>query len=218
MNITIGYDQRESIAAEVCKYSIELNSSESFDIKHLKTQNISEYGRVISEPQSTDFTFSRFWVPYLNNYEGYSIFCDCDFLFLHDVSRIKFDPTVAVSVVQRPEYTPHSETKMGGISQHKSPRKNWSSLMIFNNSHPDCCALTPEYLNNVVPGNSLHMFTWTNSIGNLDAKWNTLDEYDDYDSPYAIHYTDGGPWFEDRMNTRYAKEWIKYYEDYCRTY
>ena len=216
--IYIGYDQRESIAAEVCKFSLGLNSSEPLDIRFLKSGDILNYKRAVLEPQSTDFTFTRFWVPYLSGYKGYSIFCDCDFLFLRDISTIDFDPSKAVSVVQRQPYTPKSVVKMDGVPQHNSPRKNWASLMIFNNEHPDCKALNPEYLNNVVPGNLLHTFDWTDSIGALDPRWNVLDGYDEYPDPYAIHYTDGGPWFDEYMETYYSSEWIKYYENYCRTY
>jgi hypothetical protein len=213
--IYIGYDQRNSIAAEVCKYSLKINSSKPLDIQFLKSADILNYRRSVLEPQSTDFTFTRFWVPCLSGYKGYSIFCDCDFLFLSDISNIDFDPTKAVSVVKRKPYIPNSEFKMDGVPQHNSLRKNWASMMVFNNEHPDCKALNPEYLNTVVPGKLLHIFDWTDSIGELDPRWNVLDGYDKFPDPYAVHYTDGGPWFEEYKETYYSSQWIKYYENYC---
>ena len=105
--IYIGYDSTEEIAAEVCKFSIESRSR--FKTQFLNSSEIKGYARCIQEPQSTDFTFSRFWVPYLSNYTGYSIFVDCDFLFLHDIDELfsiaRLNDT-AVSVVKLPEYVP----------------------------------------------------------------------------------------------------------------
>ena len=68
--------------------------------------------------------------------------------------------------------------------------------------------LTPEYLNNEVPGINLHQFTWTDSIGELPLSWNTLDGYSTTQNPSAIHYTDGGPWFPQYQNTYYSQLWI----------
>lgn len=214
--IFIGYDNRAHVAAEVCKYSI-LKRSSNVECVYLKSHNIPEYSRVAEEPQSTDFTFTRFWVPYLSNYEGYSIFCDCDFLFLKDVN-ILFDiakkNNATVSIVKHPLYTPRSEYKMDGVKQHSSLRKNWASLMVFNNKR--CSNLTPYYLNNIFPGSKLHKFDWLSdkNIGDLPMEWNVLDGYYDVADPCAIHYTDGGPWFKEYRDTRYSKVWIKEFEEW----
>ena len=119
--IYIGYEEREHDAYRVCKHSIEL----------LKSQNIPEYKRDWGEPQSTDFTFTRFWVPYLSSFTGYSVFVDCDFLFKSNPLNLAqyINPDLAVSVVQHPSYNPNTEIKMDGVAQHRSYRKNWASLM-----------------------------------------------------------------------------------------
>lgn len=214
--IYIGYEAREHDAYEVCKFSIDFNSLFEADIRALKSKDIPEYDRNLGEPQSTDFTFTRFWVPYLCGYKGYSIFVDCDFLFLEDPDRLfdVIDHTKAVSVVKHPEYIPISEIKMDGISQHRSYRKNWCSLMVFNNEHPACKALTPEYLNTHPTGKDFHWMTWVDDkdIGSIPLDWNVLDQYYHLDNPKAIHYTEGGPWFGgEYMDTMYAHEWNKYY-------
>ena len=206
--VFIGYDAREDIAARVCEYSIRSRTSADIEIAFLKSSNIPEYKRIVVEPQSTDFTFTRFWVPYLSGYEGVSVFVDCDFLFLDDIQKIidiASSNDAPVSVCHLSPYIPNSSTKMDDVPQHRSYRKNWASLMVFRNEM--CRMLTPEYLNNEVPGINLHHFTWTDSIGELPLSWNTLDGYNRYEKPSAIHYTDGGPWFPKYKNTYYSKLW-----------
>lgn len=213
MTIYIGFDEREATAFEVCKYSIERRSS--INVKKLYSKEIPGYTRNFGEPQSTDFTFTRFWVPYLSGYDGYSIFVDCDFLFLEDPHQLieiaKQDPSKAVWCVQHPKYIPNTEIKMDSISQNSYKMKNWTSLMVFNNSHPDCLNLGMHYLNKHKPGLDFHQFKWTTNIGALPLNWNCLDDYYLLDNPKAIHYTDGGPWFEGYENTMYSDLWTKEY-------
>ena len=207
----IGYEEREHEAYRVCKHTIERFDSGLATTIKLRSQDIPEYNRNWGEPQSTDFTFTRFWVPYLSKFKGYSIFVDCDFLFLDDVQKLTeyINPDLAVSVVQHPSYKPHTEIKMDGVAQHRSFRKNWASLMVFNNEHPSNKALTPDYLNNHKPGIDFHHLKWLKDeeIGSIPLEWNCLDGYYDLKYPKAIHYTDGGPWFEDYKETQYSTLW-----------
>ena len=98
---------------------------------------------------------------------------------------------------------------MDGKPQHASPRKNWASLIVFNNEHPSNKILTPDYLNTHTPGLDFHQFAWLqdNEIGSLPAQWNVLDGYIPYDCLYGIHYTDGGPWFKEYEKTMCSKFW-----------
>lgn len=215
----IGYDQREHIAAEICRYSIFKRSNIKFsNVKFLKSSEIQDFKRPREPDQSTDFTYTRFMVPYLSGFKGYSVFCDCDFLFLDDIKEIvrRVDPKVAVSVVKHPKYVPNSQIKMDGIAQHPMDRKNWASLIVFNNSSEYTAALTPEYVNTVMPGRKLHTFDWLpdNQIGSLSLDWNVLDGYYHLDNPRAIHYTDGGPWFENYKQTYYSNYWWDEYNEY----
>ena len=209
--IYIGYEEREHDAYRVCKHTIKRFDSNLIKTIKLRSQNIPEYKRNWGEPQSTDFTFTRFWVPYLSEFKGYSIFVDCDFLFLDDVQKLTeyINPDLAVSVVQHPTYNPHTEIKMDGVAQHRSFRKNWASLMVFNNEHPSNKILTPDYLNNHKPGIDFHHFKWLKDeeIGSIPLEWNCLDGYYDLKYPKAIHYTDGGPWFDDYKETQYSSLW-----------
>lgn len=209
--IFIGYDQREHKAYEVCEHSIQQRSK--IKINKLFSEDIETYNRDWGEPMSTDFTFTRFWVPSLSNFEGWSFFCDCDFLFLADPLEIlqNVDDSKAVYVVKHPGYIPNSQIKMDGIPQHRAYRKNWASFTLFNNAHPKNQVLTPDYLNNHRPGLDFHQFRWLDDedIGSLPLEWNCLDDYYHLENPKAIHYTDGGPWFDNYEETCYSDLWIK---------
>lgn len=221
VNVYIGYDQREHLAAEVCKFSIlDRSAIDPARVHFLNSADIPEFTREREPHQSTDFTYTRFLVPYLCGFKGLSIFCDCDFLFRADINTLfsGADLTKAVSVVKHPQYIPHTTTKMDGIQQHVMPRKNWASLMVFNNEHQYTKQLTPEYVNTVNPGRDLHTFAWVPDqyIGSLSLDWNTLDGYYELDFPRAVHYTDGGPWFDDYKHTFYSELWLYEYERYIK--
>lgn len=226
-NVYIGYDEREDIAAEVCAYSIKKRLLfDEPDIWFLKSENIDTYTRPKEPNQSTDFTYTRFMIPSIEMYgqgmgKQFSVFCDCDFLFLEDISNLVYtvNKNKAVSVVKHPTYVPRTGIKMDGVEQHSMPRKNWASLMVFNNAHPSNRALTPEYVNTVMPGRKLHQFDWLqdDEIGSIPMEWNTLDDYYHLEHPKAIHYTDGGPWFIDYNDTMYAYKWIDEHDDYTNT-
>jgi hypothetical protein len=207
--IFIGYDEREHKAYEVCEFSIKQRSE--IKVNKLFSKDIETYSRDWGEPMSTDFTFTRFWVPSLSNYEGWSFFVDCDFLFLADPLEIleNVDDSKAVYVVKHPGYIPNSQIKMDGIPQHRAYRKNWASFTLFNNAHPKNQRLTPEYLNNHRPGLDFHQFRWLDDedIGSLPLEWNCLDDYYHLENPKAIHYTDGGPWFDNYKETFYSHLW-----------
>lgn len=228
IQIFIGYDPKEHRAYEVCKASIEKAIAEStwnmFDedqviIHKLYTKDIDGWYREREENQSTDFTYTRFLVPFLSDFRGISIFMDCDFVLLADPRELVdlyFNPEYAVSVVKHPPYVPLTSIKMDGRKQYALPRKNWASLIMFNNEHPKNQTLSFKYVNEHMPGRDMHRFTWVddNEIGSLPLEWNCLDDYYLLENPKAIHYTDGGPWFEDNnglsyKNTMYSDHWYE---------
>ena len=161
-------------------------------------------------------------IPFLEGYrDTFSVFCDCDFLFQADVMNLilMIDKAKAISVCMHPPYVPHSLIKMDGIPQHPMKRKNWASLIVFNNNHPSNKRLTVDYVNNVMPGRRLHHFDWLedNEIGSIPLEWNTLDNYYHLSEPQAIHYTDGGPWFQNYKHTMYSQQWWTEYDDFINT-
>lgn len=218
-NIYIGFDSKEVIASEICEFSIKKNSKKSFIINHLKLLDLKNkglYSRDHDVLSSTEFTFSRFLVPYLQNYRGWAIFCDSDFIFLNDIDELfsLADSKYAVMCVQH-EYNPNVQKKKLGSNQLLYPRKNWSSLVLWNCSHPSNKVVNLDLVNSQT-GKYLHRFGWLKDqeIGKISLEWNWLvgwyKEPDD-GKPKALHYTVGGPWLgEEFKNIEYADIWLNY--------
>ncbi len=212
INIYIGFDPRETIAYHVFAHSIMARASRPVSIAPLM---LNQLGQVFNRPrhalQSTDFSFTRFLVPHLSDYQGWSIFFDCDMLMLDDVAALwdARDDRYAVQVVKH-SHVPTETTKFLGAPQTKYDKKNWSSVILFNNAR--CRALTPEYVN-TASGLELHQFKWLtgdHDIGELHHRWNHLVDYDPA-SPGAdisnLHFTIGGPYFARTANCSYAPLW-----------
>ena len=137
--VYVGWDSREDIAYQVCEHSI-LNRSKTTEVIPLKQKHLRDsgiYTREIDKLGSTEFTFTRFLIPFLENYNGWAIFCDCDMVFLIDAQEIfdQADDKYAVMCVQH-NYTPEEGIKMENQLQLPYPRKNWSSMVLFNCGHP----------------------------------------------------------------------------------
>ncbi|MFB2553778.1 glycosyltransferase [Ensifer soli] len=215
LKIYVGYDSREDIAWQVCRHSILRYSGPAVEVYPLKQAALRELGLYTrgADMAATEFSLTRFLVPYLGAHDGWTIFVDCDFLFTRDVHDVLQHASrdKAIFVVQH-DYTPANMVKMDGKPQAVYPRKNWSSFILFNNAHPEVRALTPSVVNTAAPG-FLHRFQWLSAdslIGALPLEWNFLEgEYPRRDgTPAAIHYTNGGPWFENWQNVDYADLWI----------
>ena len=216
LTVYVGWDSKEPEAFDVCKHSIEETASETVSVIPLKKQQFIErqlYWRQEDSRDSTEFTMTRFMVPWLNGYYGKAVFCDCDFLFETDIMELvaQFDKTKAVQVVKH-DYTPKEKTKFHGHTQHVYPRKNWSSLVLWNCEHEANRALNLDVINSKDPS-YLHQFKWLqdDEIGELSHEWNWLEgHYQEPEdgSPKAIHFTRGGPWFEGYENVQYADRWL----------
>jgi hypothetical protein len=216
VKVYVGWDSREDIAYQVCKYSIESRSHNAkvSSLKLFKLINQGIYNRPIDNLGSTEFTFTRFLVPYLENYQGWAIFCDCDIIWRVGVEDLLAyaDDQYAVMVVKH-EYNPSNSIKMDGQTQHQYPRKNWSSVILWNCGHPSNRALTKDVIN-TASGAFLHRFQWLkdSEIGALSSEYNWLVNWykEPKDGiPKIIHYTEGGPWFENYMKCEYGAYWEK---------
>jgi len=213
VRLFIGWDSRESIAADVCAYSVLKHASSPIEIEYIKRDEMKKRGLYNKEDKeaSTEFTLTRFLTPYLSNYEGYAIFCDCDFLFLNDIHELIqcIDKEKAVSVVKH-EYIPKQVKKFDDHVQYAYPRKNWSSLMVFNCEHDTVKELTPKKINDLSP-KALHRFEWIhdNEIGDIPMEWNWLVGEYHKGKQSALHYTCGGPWHDGFSDTDYADIWYE---------
>ena len=218
IDVFIGYDEGEKIAYHVLSESIRRNSSQPVSITPLCLSNIPDFTRTKQDNQSTDFAFSRFMVPYLRKYQGYSIFMDCDMMFRGDIAELWGMRNYIYSVMCcKHDYEPKQGVKFRGAKNEKFPKKNWSSMMIMNNSL--CHNLTLDYVNNA-SGLELHQFKWLpneEAIGKIPLEWNWLvGEYDYNPNAKNVHWTLGGPYFEEYARSDYADEWFEIYYDTTR--
>lgn len=234
LNIYIGYDSRTPSASEVCEQSIRENIEEmegqffhdstrhnlkrelDVQIHFINAKELAEQGlywRTADGKESTEFTYTRFLTPYLSDYEGISVFMDCDFMWRSNIFELLFfiNPKKAVSVCKH-DYTPTGSVKMDGKVQTTYPRKNWSSLMVFNNEHPSTRRLSPHVVSTET-GLYLHRLQWADDseIGSIPVTYNWLQgDYQFNENAKAVHFTNGGPWYEHMKHIEYSDEW-RYY-------
>jgi lipopolysaccharide biosynthesis glycosyltransferase len=215
--VFIGWDKREPIAYDVAKFSLERHASIAVQVIPIKLDELRErklYWRSEDPLATTDFTYSRFLTPALAGYHGWALFCDCDFLFLGDIKGlVEYTKTPKALYCVQHDYTPKDATKMDGKPQTVYPRKNWSSLMLFNCDHPSVKSLTPEVVNTQT-GAYLHRMQWVKDedIGSLPVTWNWLEGWNEkpaQGTPNVVHFTRGGPWFPEWQNVDYGDLWRK---------
>jgi hypothetical protein len=226
--VYIGFDRREPEASEVARRSLLKTSSIALDIHDLRELDLRARGiydrpfrmegaQRIDErdgkPFSTDFSFTRFLVPALQEYRGWAVYCDSDFLFRADVKDLfaLADETCAVMCVKH-DHRPRETVKMDRQRQEHYRRKNWSSMILYNCSHPANAALTPHMVNHST-GGFLHAFGWLsdNLIGGLPETWNWLEGWSPPGmDPKVVHMTRGIPTMTGYENIPYADEWCAY--------
>ena len=189
------------------------------------------------KPFATDFSFSRFLTPFLHRLEGWAVFMDCDMYFRSDPLELfeKYnDPKYAMYCIKHNHTQASNEThKMYGNEQYNYNRKNWSSVIMYNCSHPAHKYLTVDDVS-TKSGRWLHRFEWIEDyarannlkfddlIGNLPEEWNWLDGHSSADiDAKNVHFTRGGPWFRgqiweplDEQSEKYAVEWESIRDEY----
>lgn len=212
--LVVGFDQREAIAYHVFCQSIIDKSSYPVQFLPLAENNLNSY-REVHTDGSNKFIYSRFLTPYLMEYEGWAIFADGDMVCQADISELwdLRDETKAVQVVKH-DYQTKASTKYLGNKNENYPRKNWSSLILWNCSHPDNRVLTPGFIQKQ-PGSYLHRFAWLQdaSIGALPMEWNWLAiEYPENKNAKLVHYTLGTPCFKDYADESMSQIWESVYK------
>lgn len=236
MKIMIGWDSREPIAYDVCKYSIEHRAKKKVEVIPLKHRDLRQQGLFLrpwlvesdtgnwrdlldNKPFSTEFSHTRFLVPHLMDYKGWALFMDSDMIFQTPPEKLfaLTDNKYAVMCVKH-DHKVKEGMKMDGREQLNYHRKNWSSFIMFNCGHPSNKKLTPDYINSR-PGKDLHAFTWLNEseIGALPKSYNWISGVSPLEiQPDVIHYTEGGPWFENCQEVHLADKWTFEYERWQR--
>jgi len=184
LRIFIGTDRRQPVAASVLQSSLYETSSVPLAITQLRLPSLP-----CTRKGTTEFTYSRFLVPYLSDYEGWSLFLDADMVVQADIKELfdLRDKNFDVMLVKNKQ------------------RFEWASLMLFNNEK--CKDLNPESIAEGEPA----MFDWTGKVGELPAEWNHLIGYDEPKAAKLIHYTLGIPMFPECVGAGGEPEWFAAY-------
>lgn len=186
MRCFIGFDPRQPVAFQVLCHSIWKRATKPVEITRLQLNQLP-----IKRKGLTEFTFSRYLVPYLSGYKGISVFLDADMLCLADIHELEkeIDMSNCVSVVKGPQ------------------RFEWPSMMVFNCGHFYNRKLTPELIEKGQP----HLLTWADDrIGELSKEWNHIVPYHGV-NPNAkiVHFTQGIPCWPETRNCEFSPQWQK---------
>ena len=209
IRVVVGYDVREAVAYHTFCQSVLEMTSRPIAFTPLVLNSLSDYSEQHTDG-SNAFIYSRFMTPFLFDYSGWAIFADGDMICKDDIAKLWSlrDSTKAVMCVKH-DYKTKAVKKYLGNKNEDYPRKNWSSLVLWNCGHPDNKILTPEFIAERT-GAYLHRFTWLSdsSIGEIPLEWNWLvGEYEDNDSASLLHYTLGTPCFKDYSDSPMSNHW-----------
>jgi len=218
--IFIGYDPREAIAYHTCVNSIIRHASQPVAIVPIALNLFRDYKETHTDG-SNHFIYTRFLVPHLMGFKGWAIFIDGDMILRDDIIKLwnlqEIDKDV---MVIKHNYQTRMPVKYLGAKNENYPRKNWSSVILWNcNSFPNR-QLTPEFVQKS-SGSFLHRFSWLadDRIGELPPEWNWLpDEYGVNTDSKLLHYTLGTPCFQEFADTPQADEWHRerILTEYCQ--
>ena len=228
MRVFIGWDDREARAGQVAAKSLrevtggaiepEFLRADKLAAQGLLTRSVDQrgsqwYDMASNAPVSTAFGCSRFLTPILAQGE-WALFVDADMVFLRDprelLAEAKAQAYPSAVYVVKHRHEPAELYKMVNQQQTVYPRKNWSSVVLFNAAHPANLRLSLRDVNER-PGRDLHAFYWLadSEIGTLDAKWNWLVDVQPRPADVGIaHLTMGGPYLPGWRGGSFDAEWL----------
>ena len=209
VRLFIGYDPREAVVYHVCVNSVIRHASQPVAVTPLALKNLGQYVERHKDG-SNQFIYSRFLVPELMGFSGWALYIDGDMLLRADIAELwnLRDDSKAVLCVHH-DYKTKMHEKYLGAKNQDYPRKNWSSVMLWNCSHPANRRLSSQFVQQAT-GAQLHRFTWLSDelIGELPKVWNWLpDELGANPRAKLLHWTLGAPCFHEFADAPMAEEW-----------
>jgi lipopolysaccharide biosynthesis glycosyltransferase len=207
--IFVGYDPREAIAYHTCVNSIIRNSSRPVAIVPVALNLFQDYAETHTDG-SNHFIYTRFLVPYLMEYQGWAIFIDGDMIVRGDIAELwDLKQYTKDAMVVKHNYKTRMKEKYLGSPNEDYPRKNWSSVILWNCNAIRNRQLDPEFVQKST-GAFLHRFSWIDDsrLGELPPEWNWLpDEYGPNPDAKLLHYTLGTPCFDEFKHTPMNEYW-----------
>jgi hypothetical protein len=219
IRVFVGYDPREAVAYHVCCQSIIAKASRPVAIYPLALHLFAKEYEESHKDGSNAFIYSRFLVPWLCSWQGSAIFLDGDMILRDDIADLWAlrRPDRGVQAVKH-DYTTKYPTKYMGYPNEDYPRKNWSSVMLWNCGYFPNRVLTPDFVAGAT-GEFLHRFEWLkdSQIEALPPAWNHLTmEFTPDDMAKLLHFTIGIPAFAEYAQQEGADEWRGELDDALR--
>jgi len=186
-SVFVGFDERQPVAYNVLQHSLRRYSRGRVQVEALMLDKLP-----IERRGLTQFTYSRFLVPYLCNYEGAAIFMDADVVVQGDIAELlaQADGVSAVQVMKE---------------QHKF---EWASVMLFNCAN--CKILTPEYIDD--PKHKLLELDW-GKVGEFTPEWNHCVNRMPPTEAKLYHFTEGVPIWDEVRGSPLDQIWLDEYAD-----
>ena len=211
ITLYVGYDPREAAVFTAFNQSVIQHTSVPVAICPLHQKSLEFDGQ---QDGTNAFIYSRYLVPYLQGYKGWAIFADGDMILREDLKDLwdLRDESKAVQVVKHNYKTGSPRKYVGSPIENNNidyPRKNWSSVILWNCAHPANKILTKRYVSEA-GGAVLHRFNWLNDedIGGLPLEWNHLvREYKPNPDAKLVHFTLGAPGFNRYARDEHSWEW-----------
>lgn len=188
LRVFIGFDPRQIVSYTAAQMSLIETASKPLAITPLVYQTLP-----LTRKGLTPFTWTRFLVPWLCDFEGYGLFLDADCYVRGDVNELfkllETSPDKAVLV---------SDECVGNFTFERA------AVMLFNCAHPDNRKLTPEFVDKT---DGLHKIGWTEAIGTFAGDWNHLVHYQPPREARIVHFTQGVPCWPETVDSEHAGEW-----------
>ena len=183
INVAVGFDQRQSVAFQVCAQSVWEKASLPVNIARLNLDVLP-----LTKRGLTQFTYSRFLTPYLFDYKGWALFLDSDILARGDIAEL-----------------PKGDADLYFVLDERR-RFEWPSVMWMNCEKLKC--LTPDLITREKMFDQKWIIDNQIRVEYLGKSWNHLVGYDAM-NPNAkiVHFTQGIPIWPQTEKCDFAQEW-----------
>ncbi len=198
LKLFVGYDPREAICLHTFHQSILEHTTIPVSVTALHERMLQFNGQ---QDGTNAFIYSRYLVPELCDFKGWAMFADGDMVAVDDLQKLWSlrDGRYAVMCVKHDYKTKHQRKYKGTPLENDNldyPRKNWSSVVLWNCGHPSNRILTKGFVGEA-GGKFLHRFEWLRDeeIGDLPSDWNHLVLEYENNNAKLLHHTLGTPAF-----------------------
>ncbi len=187
IRVFVATTEDQMLSTKVLEYSIKKNSSMSVEVIPLHTTGIEiPLPDKLENRPRTPFSFQRFLIPQLNQYQGRAIYLDSDMQVFHDIKKLWSLPFDGADILAVGEPKETGRKPQFSVMLLNCESLGWDISNIVNNLNEG--QLNYETL-------MYEMGVAKNIKAKIDPAWNSLERYEK-GLTSLIHYTDMNtqPW------------------------